>query len=363
MEHMKKISFDKITSFFEGEKAQFCMPATMQPFMFYKKLLDLEEIDGLVQLDKVGFDYCLRPELTIALASEIMPYLEQIQHTTSFWSLGSIFYQEDHDPPLSALCEETRFAVQFVGNEDKPYSDAVALTQIWDFFDQLKTSPVKIRIGAMDLFHHICDQFGFPLVLRNSIVHSLKEQASLNDDLDFNFSDPIESNFFNALKDMQETEVYSLLERSIKKSEKSFVNKKILAHMAHNMCLNVKIHHMMNREHKEILQYYFSISGEPDEAIDQLYAFSQKTKLDISCPLQYLENRIGFIDTFRNDLSMFHFDSRFIRRAALYTGFLFEFFIQEQKMPVAYGGRHDQLFQTLGYADKMPSLSVECRLI
>jgi len=103
-----------------------------------------------------------------------------------------------------------------------------------------------------------------------------------------------------------------------------------------------------------LLEQFFAISGQPDQASTQLRGLFAAAGLDLNAEMAAFDQRLNFLAARGIDLDMLEYSAGFARNLDYYTGFVFEASTGEQ-VAVA-GGRYDRLLSTLGAKSDIPAV-------
>src|ERR1700719_5201259 len=99
------------------------------------------------------------------------------------------------------------------------------------------------------------------------------------------------------------------------------------------------------------------MAGEPDDAIAQLRALAEDTKLNITAAIDQFESRVGFMAARGVETRRTRFSTSFGRGIDYYTGFEFELHAKDNGVePLVAGGRYDGLMTQLGSAVAIPAV-------
>jgi len=106
-----------------------------------------------------------------------------------------------------------------------------------------------------------------------------------------------------------------------------------------------------------IIKRFLAIAGDPDDAIAQLRALADDTKLNISAAIDQFESRVGFMAARGVETRLTRFSTSFGRGIDYYTGFEFELHAKDNGIePLVAGGRYDGLLQRLGAPNAIPAV-------
>jgi ATP phosphoribosyltransferase regulatory subunit len=105
------------------------------------------------------------------------------------------------------------------------------------------------------------------------------------------------------------------------------------------------------------IKRFLGIAGDPDDAVAQLRALADETKLNLTAAIDQLESRVGFMAARGIDTSRTRFSTSFGRGLDYYTGFEFELHAKGNGIePLVAGGRYDGLMTQLGSAAPIPAV-------
>jgi ATP phosphoribosyltransferase regulatory subunit len=108
------------------------------------------------------------------------------------------------------------------------------------------------------------------------------------------------------------------------------------------------------------IERFLGITGDPDTALAALRALASDARLDLNAALDLFESRTGFLAARGVDVGRIGFSTRFGTSLDYYTGF--EFRLHDPKgrseLPLAAGGRYDNLMTRLGSKTPIPAVGL-----
>jgi ATP phosphoribosyltransferase regulatory subunit len=111
------------------------------------------------------------------------------------------------------------------------------------------------------------------------------------------------------------------------------------------------------RDALSTIKRFLAIAGDPDDAIAQLRALADDTKLDLTAAIDAFESRVGFMAARGVETRRTRFSTSFGRGIDYYTGFEFELHAKGNGVePLVAGGRYDGLLKQLGSPTAIPAV-------
>ena len=109
---------------------------------------------------------------------------------------------------------------------------------------------------------------------------------------------------------------------------------------------------------RDLLQKFFAIEAQPDQASAQLRALFAQTRIDLDAEMERFDQRLNFIAARGLDMDAMVFSASFARNLDYYSGFVFEASPHDaaHAEPVIGGGRYDRLLSTLGAKSDIPAV-------
>jgi len=325
-------------------------PAILQPA---EPFLDLsgEDIRRSLYLttDPLGEELCLRPDLTIPVARD---YLDSAAAGTAadFCYLGPVFRFRD-----GRSSEFLQAGVESFGRNDRAAADAEMLALGLEALTACDLTDVDIRTGDVALFAALIGALDLAPSWQRRLVKDFNRKASLAQDLErLTLSrDSARKDYegvLAALAGSDRKAALALVTDLISIAGTTIVGGRSVGEIADRFLEQSTLTGgTLPQDIRVLIERFLTITGEPDDALNQLRSLAADARLDLTAALDQFESRIGFMAARGIDTAATRFSTSFGRGVDYYTGFEFELHAKGNGAePLVAGGRYDGLLTRLG---------------
>src|SRR6201987_4994034 len=271
-------------------------PAILQPA---EPFLDLsgEDIRKSLYLttDMSGEELCLRPDLTIPVARDYLASSRAGQ-PAGFSYLGPVFRYRWGRPS-----EFLQAGIESFGRADRAAADAEMLALALEATSAFGVSDVEIRSGDVALFNALIDALQLFPVWRRRLIKDFNRKIDLARDIE-------QLTLKTAPSGNEYEGVLAALAGSDRKAALALVTDLMSIAGATNVGGRT-VDEIADRFREQstlkagalpraaapIIKRFLAISGDPDDAVEQLRALASDARLDITGAIDQLESRIGFM--------------------------------------------------------------------
>src|ERR1700734_3947732 len=333
-------------------------PAILQPA---EPFLDLsgEDIRKSLYLttDAGGEELCLRPDLTIPVARDYLASPRAGQ-PAGFSYLGPVFRYRGGRPS-----EFLQAGIESFGRQDRAAADAEMLALALEATAAFELKDVEIRTGDVALFIALIDALDLYPVWRRRLIKDFNRKISLAQDIErlTLATGPSRNEYEGVLAALAGSDRKAALAlvtdlmsiagttnvggRSVSEIADRFLEQSTLKGGA------------LPRDALKTIKRFLAIAGEPDDAVAQLRALADDTKLDITAAIDQFESRVGFMAARGVETRRTRFSTSFGRGIDYYTGFEFELHAKDNGVePLVAGGRYDGLLKRPGAPNAIPAV-------
>ncbi len=333
-------------------------PAILQPA---EPFLDLsgEDIRKSLYLttDTSGEELCLRPDLTIPVACDYLASPRAGQ-PAGFSYLGPVFRYRGGRPS-----EFLQAGIESFGRQDRPAADAEMLALALEATNAFGVSEVEIRTGDVALFIALIDALDLYPVWRRRLIKDFNRKISLEQDLErLTLATGSTRNEYEgvlaALAGSDRKAALALVTDLMSIAGTTNVGGRSVAEIADRFLEQSTLKGgALPRDALGIIKRFLAIAGDPDDAVAQLRALAEDTRLNITAAIDQLESRVGFMAARGIETRLTRFSTSFGRGIDYYTGFEFELHAKGNGVePLVAGGRYDGLLQRLGSPTSIPAV-------
>jgi ATP phosphoribosyltransferase regulatory subunit len=333
-------------------------PAILQPA---EPFLDLsgEDIRKSLYLttDASGEELCLRPDLTIPVARDYLAS-PRAGKPAGFSYLGAVFRYRGREPS-----EFLQAGIESFGRQDRAAADAEMLALALEATAAFGVSDVDIRTGDVALFIALIEALDLYPVWKRRLIKDFNRKISLEQDLERLTIATVSSRneyegVLAALAGSDRKAALALVTDLMSIAGTTNVGGRTVSEIADRFLEQSTLKGgALPRDALAIIKRFLAIAGDPDDAIAQLRALAEDTKLDMTAAIDQFENRVGFMAASGIDTSLTRFSTSFGRGLDYYTGFEFELHAKDNDVePLIAGGRYDGLLERLGSPAPIPAV-------
>ncbi|MGM4966848.1 ATP phosphoribosyltransferase regulatory subunit [Tardiphaga sp. 1201_B9_N1_1] len=333
-------------------------PAILQPA---DPFLDMsgEDIRKSLYLttDASGEELCLRPDLTIPVARDYLAS-SQAGQPAGFSYLGPVFRYRQGTPS-----EFQQAGIESFGRQDRAAADAEMLALGLEATAAFGLSDIEIRTGDVALFAALIEALDLYPVWKRRLMKDFNRKVSLTHDLDrlTLAESPVRNEYegvLAALAGSDRKAALALVTDLMSIAGATNVGGRSVAEIADRFLEQSTLKGgALPRDALVLIKRFLAISGDPDDALQQLRKLASDAKLNITAAIDEFESRIGFMAARGIDTTKTRFSTSFGRGVDYYTGFEFELHRKGNGTePLVAGGRYDGLLTQLGSATPIPAV-------
>jgi ATP phosphoribosyltransferase regulatory subunit len=333
-------------------------PAILQPA---DPFLDMsgEDIRKSLYLttDASGEELCLRPDLTIPVARDYLASTQAGQ-PAGFSYLGPVFRYRQGTPS-----EFQQAGIESFGRQDRAAADAEMLALGLEATAAFGLSDIEIRTGDVALFAALIEALDLYPVWKRRLMKDFNRKISLTHDLDrlTLAESPVRNEYegvLAALAGSDRKAALALVTDLMSIAGATNVGGRSVAEIADRFLEQSTLKGgALPRDALVLIKRFLAISGDPDDALQQLRKLASDAKLNITAAIDEFESRIGFMAARGIDTTKTRFSTSFGRGVDYYTGFEFELHRKGNGVePLVAGGRYDGLLTQLGSATPIPAV-------
>lgn len=335
-----------LIALFEREGYARVEPAVLQPADVFVDLSG-EDIRRrmFVTQDAAGSEFCLRPEYTI-------PVCLQHLHTHGAEPAGYSYGGPVFRMRPGESGEFMQAGLESIGRADASAADAEILALALEGLDHIgTTSPPVVKLGDMGLLNGLIDALKIPPAVKRRVVRAIVSGHGLDSLSESDSHGQVgHAGLLAAIEGQAPQAAKAFVEDILSIAGIARVGGRSAGEIAERFLARASNRGGLPDEARAILDKYLAISGDPDQAASAIGDLARSAGLDLSRPLNAIEERTGFMAARGLDVERFAFSAAFARNLDYYTGFIFE--MQDPRRddgkPIVGGGRYDGLLQHLG---------------
>ncbi|TCT07587.1 ATP phosphoribosyltransferase regulatory subunit [Aquabacter spiritensis] len=309
--------------------------------------------------DAEGAELCLRPDLTIPVAREVLATGRALPTTVSY--LGSVFRFRGE-----GTGEFRQAGIESFGRPDIAAADAEILALGLETCAIYNLPSPEIRLGDVGLFAALLDALPLPPAWRRRL---LKDFGQGRLDADLSRLSPTSTGdsarhagVLNALAGSDPEGARALIADLLSIAGITTVGGRTVPEIAARFLEQAALDagNSLPAETSVLLSRYLAIAGDPDTVSGQLRDLTRDAGLDLGAALDVFDRRTGFLTTQGIVLSDVLFSTAFGRPLDYYSGMVFELHDPQGRVsgPLVAGGRYDPLMSRLGAAQPIPAVGL-----
>jgi ATP phosphoribosyltransferase regulatory subunit len=342
----------------EAAGYEFCDPSILQPASIFLALSG-EDMRGrlLLTSDGAGGDYCLRPEFTIPVS---LAYLASPRAgaPAAFCCHGPVFRQRS-----AGSVEFVQAGLENFGRADREAADAEVLALALESAGAGKAW--RTRLGDAGLLAAVLEKLSLPPVWMRRIRGGLAKGERIDGILAPVDARGDHAGVLAALDGADKAGARALVEDLLNIAEISALGGRTAGEIAERFLeqASLRSRAALDDARRDLLQKFFAIESQPDQASTQLRALFAQSRIDLDAAMDRFDQRLNFMAARGLDMDTMVFSASFARNLEYYTGFVFEAApedsargAQEFGEPVIGGGRYDRLLSTLGAKIDIPAV-------
>ncbi len=307
-------------------------------------------------IDEDGQELCLRPELTIPVARELARLRLPLPAAVSY--LGPVFRFRGEGSG-----EFRQAGIESFGRSDREAADADILALGLETCAIYGVPDPEILLGDVGLFGAVLEALALPPVWRRRLLKDFG-QGRLDEDLVRLSHTPAgggaaHAGVLSALAGSDPDAARALITDLLSIAGITTVGGRTVSEIAARFLEQAALEgNGLSSETAAILSRYLSITGEPDEAAQQMRDLARDAHIDIADAVTAFQTRAGFLSAHGVNLSEVQFSAAFGRPLDYYSGMVFELGDPLGRIdgPLVAGGRYDRLLSRLGAPDVVPAV-------
>ncbi|WP_018266723.1 ATP phosphoribosyltransferase regulatory subunit [Methylosinus sp. LW4] len=333
-----------------------CEPKILQPAGVF---LDRsgEDFRGRLYLtsDAAGDDVCLRPEYTIPVC---LAYLASATAgaPASFAYGGTVFrFPAEGETGSGELLQA---GLESFGRDDREAADAEILAAALEAASAADGGALHVETGDAGLVSTFLDRLDLPPAWRRRLETGHARGESLSQIFAPPANGKEHAGVLAALEKVDAKEARALVEDLLSIAGISPVGGRSAGEIAERFLDQAALAGGagVSAEKHALVDAFFAIQGQIDEAAAALRALAKDAALDLTAALDSLDTRSGFLAARGVDLDRVRFSASFARRLDYYSGFVFEARREPAGPALIGGGRYDRLLKTLGAKQDIPAV-------
>lgn len=319
--------------------------------------------------DPEGEELCLRPDLTVPACRYYLEEYkaEQTEIVTKRYSYhGPAFRYQPVGTGDAHPREFHQAGIETFGDEERESADAKTAAVILKALESLGLKKSKLIISDIDIFRELLKAIHVPERWSQSLTRFLGRPQSFYAELkrltQYNIacSKKIPQGLLKRLdpQNLLLSEEVVLDYLSANGIEPNGV--RTVAEITKNLIWHLQDAQVfaLTAEKADLIDQYLKIRGPLQRVGQNLKDLLERSEINFTSLLETHQKRIQYLSDSGVDISTVEFSAEFGRQLAYYTGFIFEIISTEvgAEIPVAGGGRYDDLMKAVGAKKTIPAV-------
>ncbi|OYY07902.1 MAG: ATP phosphoribosyltransferase regulatory subunit [Rhizobiales bacterium 35-68-8] len=309
--------------------------------------------------DADGVELCLRPDLTIPVARELLATGMSLPASVSY--LGPVFRFRGEGSG-----EFRQAGVESFGRGDSEAADADILGLGLETCAIYNVPEPQIRLGDVGLFSALLDALPLAPAWRRRLMKDFGQGRLTADITRLGAARPANgaghAGVLTALAGADPEGAKALVTDLLSIAGITTVGGRSVSEIAARFLEQAALDagDSVPAETSLLLSRYLSISGDPDAASARIRDLMAEAGLDLSAALERFDRRSGFLTTKGINLPDVAFSTAFGRPLDYYSGMVFELHDPAGRVngPLVAGGRYDPLMTRLGAHQPVPAVGL-----
>jgi ATP phosphoribosyltransferase regulatory subunit len=355
-----------ITELFKGAGFTLIEPDILQPAgVFLDRSGEDIRSRTYVFTDPSGAELCLRPDLTVPTCRYYMDHGPSDFGEARYCYSGPAFrFQPAGDDGMHPR-EFDQAGLEFFGDSDAETAEADIMALTVQAVRRAGVEKFKVKIGDLRLFTALLDSIEMPERWRLRLHHHFWRQQAFRETLgrltgaiafDAPENEGLQTADFAASRERASSAVRTALdEQSL-----PLVGGRSVDDIAARLREKVadRSAPALPAAKADVIEKYVSITGNPRDALHRVMNLAVKAGVTMNTPLAAFARRITLMQERDIEVNGCRFEADFGRNLEYYTGFVFQIEVDTPTgpVPIAGGGRYDNLLSDIGCARPVPAV-------
>lgn len=341
-------------------------PSIIQPAeLFLDRIGESIRSRTYVFTDLAGDELCLRPDLTLPVSRLYLERHPEADVEARYCYNGPAFRFQPQGRSRTRPREFRQAGIECFGVADRESADVEVVLLAVDAVRRAGLDNLRLRFGCIALFYSLLDALALPerwrLKLRHyfwrpNAFHALLARLAESEQPEENGA---VASLTQALTGKSQDEAEELVAAYLEVQGLPLAGNRLLSEIAERLLDHAADlrSEPLPKEVATVIDYYLSVSGSPQEAIERVAMIAKGAGIDLNRALEAPAQRFDRLEENGIDLSGAEFATEFGRDFEYYSGLVFQIEAPGNGTePVAGGGRYDGLLEALGAPREVPAV-------
>ncbi len=342
-------------------------PAVIQPAdVFLDVIGEALRARTYVFTDPDGDELCLRPDLTVPTCRLHLARNAKPEKRHRYCYNGAAFrFQPISDSP-SHPTEFRQAGIESFGGTEQRKAEVETVATIVKSLKAAGLEDIKLRIGDLGLFAALLEAADMPERWRQRLQrHFWRPEAFRTELKRLSAEQPqafknLPEDLMLALKHANPLEAEQRVNDYLSDAGINFVGVRTPMEIAESLLMMIEDQNAdpLPAETAALIESYVGVRAPARAAGARLRDLTRSHNIDLSAALDVYHKRLDLLQDAGIDVVHADFSAEFGRSLEYYTGFVFEIFAPAlaDDIPVAGGGRYDNLLQSAGADGDIPAI-------
>ena len=342
-------------------------PAIIQPAdVFLDVIGETLRARTYVFTDPDGDELCLRPDLTVPTCRLHLARDDQPEKRARYCYNGAAFrFQPISDSP-SFPNEFRQAGIETFGGVSREKAEVATVATIVKALKAAGLEDIQLRIGDLGLFAALLEAADMPERWRQRLQrHFWRPEAFRTELKRLSAAEPIAlknlpEDLMRALKDANPIEAEQRVSDYLAESGIDFIGARTPMEISESLLTMIEDQNAepMPPETAALIESYVGVAAPARAAGARLRDLTRSHDIDLTAALDIYHKRLDLLQDAGVDVVHADFAAEFGRTLEYYTGFVFEVYAPAlaDDIPIAGGGRYDNLLKAAGAEDTIPAV-------
>lgn len=342
-------------------------PAVIQPAdVFLDVIGETLRARTYVFTDPDGDELCLRPDLTVPTCRLHLARDLKSEKRHRYCYNGAAFRFQPITSSPSHPIEFRQAGIESFGGTAKRKAEVETLTTIVKALKAAGLDDIKLRVGDLGLFSALLEAADMTGRWRQRLRRHFWRPDAFRGELKRLSADQpqalknLPENLMRALKDANPMEAEQHVNDYLADAGIDFVGVRTPMEIAESLRTMIEDQNAdpLSAKTVSLIESYIGVSAPARAAGARLRDLTKSHDIDISEALDVYHKRLDLLHEAGIDVVHADFSAEFGRTLEYYTGFVFEIYAPSlaEDIPIAGGGRYDNLLQSVGAEGEIPAV-------
>jgi len=362
-----EVQADAIMEIFSKAGFEHVAPTIIQPADVFLDVVG-ESIRGrtYVFTDPDGEELCLRPDMTVPTARLYLERFPEADAEASYAYNGPAFRFQPKSGNSINPREFRHAGVEAIGGKANDVEDARITAILIDAVQAAGLESFKLKIGDLGLFRSLLVSLKVPKRWQTRLQHqfwrpdNFRELVGKLSSEDERALTTVPSELQSNLDPAKPSNARKLIGGYLEDNNIPLIGSRTLAEITAHLLEEIEDVRTqpLSPDAANLIEAFVGITAPPRAAGARIEDLISESGIDLGDELNTFHRRIERMSEAGIDLANAEFSAEFGRNLEYYTGLVFELNVEglTTRVPIAGGGRYDDLLQSIGAPQMVPGI-------